>query len=59
MWNGACKQALGERAEDVQIGKDGRKVRAVELKHVKAKFCATYVTGDDDLKKAKQTSEKA
>jgi hypothetical protein len=56
VFDGACKQALGN-SEDVQIG--GRKVRAVELKHVRANFCAAYVTGDDDPKKAKQRSDKA
>jgi putative transposase len=56
-FDAACKQALGEYAENVQIG--GLNVRAVELKHVKTKFCAAYVTGDDDPKKAKQRSEKA
>jgi AAA domain/Primase C terminal 1 (PriCT-1)/RepB DNA-primase from phage plasmid len=57
VFDGACKQALGSHSEDVQIG--GLNVRAVELKHVKTKFCAAYVTGDDDPKKAKQRSEKA
>jgi hypothetical protein len=31
----------------------------VELRHVRANFCGIYVTGDEDLKKARQASEKA
>jgi AAA domain/RepB DNA-primase from phage plasmid/Primase C terminal 1 (PriCT-1) len=57
--DGACKQAAGQFGQDVQTGKEGRKIRTVELRHVKAKFCAMYVTGDDDPRKAKQACEKA
>ena len=53
----ACKRALLEHGEELQI--DNRKVRAVDLRYVRANFCGTYVTGDEDLKKARQTSKKA
>jgi hypothetical protein len=53
----ACRQALLEQREELRI--DNRKVRAVELRHVRANFCGIYVTGQADLKKAKQASNKA
>ena len=59
VFDSACRVALGKHSEDVQLSKDGPKTRAVELKHVRAVFCSTYVTGDDDDKKAAQTSGKA
>lgn len=53
----ACKRALSEHGQELIV--DSGKVRAVELRHVRANFCGTYVTGDEVLKRAKQTSEKA
>jgi AAA domain/RepB DNA-primase from phage plasmid/Primase C terminal 1 (PriCT-1) len=53
----ACKRALLEHSEELTTV--GGKVRAVELRHVRANFCGTYVTGDEDLKKARQASERA
>jgi AAA domain/Primase C terminal 1 (PriCT-1) len=58
-FDAACMQALGQLSEDVPIGSQGRGIRAVDLKHVRAKFWSIYVTGDDDPKKAEQTREKA
>jgi AAA domain/Primase C terminal 1 (PriCT-1) len=58
-FDSACKQALGRLSEDVPMGNQGRVIRAVELKHVRAEFCSVYVTGDDDQKKAEQTRERA
>jgi hypothetical protein len=57
-FDSACKLALGQHSEDVQIGNDGRRLRAVELQHVKGKFCSMYVTGESDPKKAQQTRER-
>jgi hypothetical protein len=54
----ACKHALGQFGQDMPTGKEGGQTRAVELRHVKAKFCSMYVTGDTDPNKAQQTSER-
>jgi hypothetical protein len=59
IFDDACKIALGIYSEDVQLRKNGPSIRAVDLKHAKAKFCEMYVTGEDNPKKAKQTSERA
>jgi RecA-family ATPase len=55
----ACRIALGENSEDVQLRKDSPRMQAVELKHVKAKFQSMYVTGEVDQKKAEETSRRA
>jgi hypothetical protein len=53
----ACRQALSKHCEE--LGISNRKVQAVELRYVRANFCGIYVTGQADLKKAKQASNKA
>jgi len=59
VFDSACKKALGEHSEEIQIQKEGPKIRAVELGHVKAEFCRKYVTGETDPKRAMQTSHRA
>jgi hypothetical protein len=53
----ACRIALSAHGEVLQKG--SVQIRAVELKHVKAQFSALYVTGTDDPKKAKETTDRA
>jgi AAA domain len=55
----ACRMALGERCEDVQLRKGGPTIRAVELKHVRAKFCELYVTGKAEPKNATAARDRA
>ena len=55
----ACRMALGEHSEDVQLRKDAATTRAVELKHVKAKFCDLYVSGEAEPKKATAARDRA
>jgi AAA domain/Primase C terminal 1 (PriCT-1)/RepB DNA-primase from phage plasmid len=59
VFNDACRFELGEHSEDVQLAKDSPRIRAVELKYVKAKFCNMYVTGEADPKKAYETIGRA
>jgi hypothetical protein len=55
----ACRIALGEHSQDVHLRKDGPRIRAVELKHVRAKFCELYVTGEGDPEKATKAKDRA
>jgi hypothetical protein len=55
----ACRTAVGKNGEDVQLQNDGARIRAVELKHVKAIFCEVYVTGEGDPKKAIAARDRA
>jgi AAA domain/Primase C terminal 1 (PriCT-1)/RepB DNA-primase from phage plasmid len=55
----ACRMALSEHSEDVQLRKDSSTIRAVELKHVKAKYCELYVTGKAELKNATAARDRA
>jgi hypothetical protein len=55
----AARVALGELGEDVKIRRDSPKIRAVDLKHVRAKFCDLYVTGAADCEQAKAARERA
>jgi AAA domain/Primase C terminal 1 (PriCT-1)/RepB DNA-primase from phage plasmid len=55
----ACRMALGEHSEDVQLRKGGPKIPAVELKHVRAKFCELYVTGKAEPKNATAARDRA
>jgi AAA domain/RepB DNA-primase from phage plasmid/Primase C terminal 1 (PriCT-1) len=55
----ACRSALGEHSQDVQLRKSVPHIRAVEIKHVKAKFCELYVTGEGDPKKAALAKDRA
>jgi hypothetical protein len=55
----ACRMALGEHSQDIQLRKDGPIIRAVELKHVKAKFFEVYVTGEGDPKKIAGAKDRA
>jgi hypothetical protein len=59
VFSDACRIALGENGEDVQLRKDSPRVQAVELKYVRGKFCSMYVTGEDDPKKAHETTGRA
>jgi hypothetical protein len=58
-WDDACRIALGEYGQDIQLRKDGPVIRAAELKHVKAKFCEMYVTGEGDPQKAARAKDRA
>jgi hypothetical protein len=58
-WDDAYRVAFGEHSQDVQLRKDGPPIRAVELKHVKAKFCELYITGEGDPKKAAKAKDRA
>jgi hypothetical protein len=58
-FDAACRMALGESSVDIQLKKSGSQTRAVELKHVKAKFRTLYVTGSGDPKKATGAADKA
>jgi hypothetical protein len=58
-WDDACRIAFGEHGQDVQLRKDEPLIRAVELRHVKAKFCEIYVTGEGDPKKAAGAKDRA
>jgi hypothetical protein len=55
----ASRIALGENGEEVHLTKGGPKIRAVELKHVKAKFCSMYVTGEVEPNKADEAIGRA
>jgi hypothetical protein len=55
----ACRIALGAYGQDIQLRKDGPVIRAAELKHVKAKFCEMYVTGEGDPQKAARAKDRA
>ena len=55
----ACRIALEECSQDIQLRKDAPLIRAVELKHVKAKFCEIHVTGKGDPKKVAQAKDRA
>jgi hypothetical protein len=54
----AYRASLGD-SEDVLLRKDGPKIRAIELKHIRAKFFATYVTGEGDDKKRQAATRRA
>jgi hypothetical protein len=59
VFSDACRIAFGENGEEVQLGKGNPTIRAVELKHVRGKFCSMYVTGENDPKKAQETTGRA
>ena len=48
--------ALGEHSDDVQMTRTVPKAEAVELKHVKAKFCRLTLPGEADLRQCRETS---
>jgi hypothetical protein len=58
VFDNACRIALAESGEEVHLKKGGPAIRAVELRHVKSRFCRSYVTGEVDLKKADATSKR-
>jgi hypothetical protein len=54
----ACRASLGLN-EDVQLRKDGPKIRGVDLKHVRGKFFQMYVTGEGDEAKQQAATKRA
>jgi hypothetical protein len=55
----ACRTALEEGSEDVQLRAGGSKVRAVDLDKIRARFFETYVTGAGDGKQQHAATKRA
>jgi hypothetical protein len=55
----ACRIAIGNHAQDVQLHKADGTIRAVELAYVKDEFFGLYVTGQTEPKKAAAARERA
>jgi hypothetical protein len=55
----AFRMALGESGEEVQLKNGTPKVRAVDLKRVRAKFLQMYVTGEGDNVRQQTATKRA
>ena len=55
----ACRFALGEKSEEVQLRTGDPKIRAVDIGHVRTKFFQRYVTGEGDTIKAQGAARRA
>jgi hypothetical protein len=55
----AFAEALDDSGETIQVHGDGPKVRAVDIRKVRAEFARRYATGEDDPKKCAEASRKA